>query len=492
MSKNPLRRLAGETAIYGLSSILARFINFVFVPIYTRVLSTSQYGLATEVLAYIAILQVILTLGLETGCFRYANKHDKPDEVFSNALVTVGSLSLIVLAGLTIGSGSISKLMGYNGFENIIIYVGAILAIDNFTAILFAKLRFLHKAFKFAIIKTIKILSETAFNLILFFAVPGYLSKHPGSFLLNFISPTPDFSYIIFAIFLSCIVLLIIMLPDILKIRIKFNAPLWKEMMLYSLPLMIAGLPGILNDFIDRPLFRMLSPKGLEWSSELGIFQAGAKLATIMMLFVQMFRFAAEPFFFSKDESEEVKKKQYADVMEHFTAFSMLIFLGLTLYIDVIGLIIGKNFRQGVDIVPIMLMAYVILGMNFNVSMWYKLSGKTNYGILITAAGLLVTLLINIIFMPLYSYHAAAWGHLASYLAMMLISIMLGNRYYPIPYKWGRVMSFVAVGLAIYGLTLFIPPLPIVLKYTIHTILIVMYILYYLKFEKISVWKLKL
>ncbi|AGY52839.1 Polysaccharide Biosynthesis Protein [Bacteroidales bacterium CF] len=492
MSKNPLKQLAGETVVYGMSSILARFINFVFVPIYTRVLSTSEYGLATEVLAYIAILQVVFTLGLETGCFRYANKHDRPHEVFSNALMTVGILSVILLLGLSLGSDQISRLMGYNGFRNVIIYVGAILAIDNFTAILFAKLRFLHKAFKFALLKTIKILSETAFNLILFFFVPSYLAKHPGSFLLEFISPTPDFSYIIFAIFMSCIVLLIIMLPDILKIRLKLNGTLWKQMMLYSLPLMIAGLPGVLNDFIDRPMFRLFSPEGTVWSSELGVFQAGAKLATLMMLFIQMFRFAAEPFFFSKGESEDVKKKQYADVMEHFTAFSMLIFLGLMLYMGIIGLILGKNFREGIDIVPIMVMAYVILGMNFNVSMWYKLSGKTNYGILITAAGLLVTLLLNIFLMPLYSYHAAAWGHLASYTVMMLISIRLGNKYYPIPYRWGKVFGFIVVGLIIYGITLILPPMNIILKYGIHTVLILLYIIYYLKIEKISIWKLKL
>jgi len=492
MSTNPLKKLAGETVIYGLSSILARFINFIFVPIYTRVLTTSQYGLATDVLAYIAILQVVFTLGLETGCFRYANKHDKPHEVFSNALLTIGVLSLLMLIGLTFGSGPISQFMGYNGFENIIVYVGIILAIDNFTAIIFAKLRFLHKAFKFAMLKTIKILSETTFNLLLFFVMPGYLAKHPASFMLNFISPTPDFSYIIFAIFMSCVILLIIMLPDILRIRIKFNANLWRQMMLYSLPLMIAGLPGVLNDYIDRPMFRMFSPEGHVWSSDLGIFQAGVKLATLMMLFIQMFRFAAEPFFFSKGESEEVKKKQYADVMEHFTAFSMLIFLGLMLYMGIIELIVGRDFRAGIDIVPIMVLAYVILGMNFNVSMWYKLSGKTNYGIFITIAGLVVTLCINIFLMPLYSYHAAAWGHLASYTTMLIISIVLGNKYYPIPYRWGKISSFVVIGLIIYGVTLLLPEMAIFPKYAIHTALILIFILYYLKLEKISIWKLKL
>jgi len=490
MSAHPLKILAGETAIYGLSTILARVLNFLFVPLYTRILTTSSYGIATEFLAYIAILQVVLTLGLETGCFRFANKHSSPNAVFSNALLTITILVTTAFALFTLFSKSISAWMGYGEYSYLIIYLGSILAIDSFTAILFAKLRFEHKAFKFATLKTIKILSETIFNIILFFVVPAYLAKHPESVLLNFISPTPDFTYILFAIFLSGIVSLIIFIPDILKVRLSFNKSLWKQMMLYSLPLMIAGLPGILNDFIDRPLFRFFSPEGHIWESDLGVFAAGVKMATLMMLFIQMFRFAAEPFFFSRAK-EEKSKELYASVMEHFTAFSMFIFLGIMLFMNIIELILGVSFRAGIDIVPIMLMAYVILGMNFNVSMWYKLSGKTNIAIYITLAGLLASLLVNILFMPIYSYHAAAWGHLISYLIMLVISIILGNKYYPIPYKWTKILGFIATGLTLYIISLLLPEMDLILKLAIHTILIIIYITAYLFIEKISIWKLK-
>lgn len=491
MSSSPLKKLAGETAIYGFSTIFARIVNFIFFPIYTYKLTTENYGIATEFLAYIAILQVVLTLGLETGCFRFANKESEPNKVFSNALLTTGMLSLAVFLGLYLFSEEIANWLGYGSFRKIIVYVAGTLALDSFTSILFAKLRFENRPVKFAIFKSIKISCEILFNLALFFIVPLWLDKNPDSFLLSFISPKPDFTYILFAIFLSSIVSLLIFIPDILKIRLSFNSRLWKQMMLYSLPIMVAGLPGILNDFIDRPLFRFFSPEGNIWESDLGIFQAGTKVATFMMLFIQMFRFAAEPFFFSR-EKEKDSKQLYAKVMEHFTALGVLIFLGIMFYLDIIQYIVGRDFREGLSIVPIMLLSYLILGISFNVSMWYKLSGKTNYAILITSAGLPVTLAINIIFMPVYSYHAAAWGHFASYLVMLLTSIWLGNKYYPIPYRWIKVIGYIAVGAAMYAFVIFLPETGIWVKYTIRTVLIISYILFYLKQEKISIWRLKL
>jgi O-antigen/teichoic acid export membrane protein len=493
-SNNPFKKLAGETVIYGLSTILARLINFLFLPLYTYKLSTANLGVAAYFLAYIAVFQVILTLGLETGCFRFASQNNKPKEVFSNALMTVGTLSLLLLIFLTSFSGSISSALGYKGYSNIIIYVGGILAIDCFTSIIFAKIRYEHKAVKFAVIKTAKILSETFFNLLLFFGAPSYLAGHPGSLLAKFISPSPDFTYIIFAIFLSCIVLLVIFIPDLIKVRARFNKELWKKMMLYSLPLMVTQLPGIINDFADRLLFEHFSPAGNDWKADLGIFFAVAKLATFMMLFIQMFRYAAEPFFFSRDKEQEegLKRKEYAIVTEHFTAFCMLIFLGIMLFIDIIEIVVGPAFRAGIGVVPVMLMAYLLLGLNFNISMWYKLSGKTNYGILITFAGLAVTLAVNIIFMPVFSYHAAAWGHLSSYLVMATMSLWLGNKFYPIPYRWNRILGFIAAGLILFFISGLLPQMHPVLKYTVHIIILLIYIAFYLKIEKISLWKLKL
>jgi O-antigen/teichoic acid export membrane protein len=485
---NPLKRLAGETAIYGMSTIVARIVNFFFVPLYTRILSQADYGIATEFLAYIAILQVALTLGLETGCFRFANQHARPAKVFSNALTTLLVVTVGFLAVVTFFSQNISDALGYPAYAVCIVYTGGILASDCFTAILFARLRFEHKAMKFAVFKTIKISGEVAFNLLLFFGAPAYFSAHPDSYWLHFIPATPDFSYLLLAIFLSCALALLLFLPDILRTRFGFDRSLWRAMMGYSLPLMVAGLPGVANDFIDRILFRYLMPDGVDWHADLGVFQAGIKLAVIMTLFVQMFRYAAEPFFFAGVKDRNAPKL-YAVVMHHFVAFCMVIFLFVVYYLDAIGLLLGKEFRTGTDIVPVMLGAYVLLGISFNLSMWYKLSGKTNYALLITSLGLLVTLAVNVLFMPRYGYHAAAWGHLLSYLVMVVLSAWFGARYYPIPYNWPKIITYIVVGVTFYFVSLTLPFTQWA-KWATNTVLLAAYIGFWLKWEKVAAGKI--
>lgn len=472
---NPLKQLAGETAIYGLSTILARIVNFLLVPLYTRVLLQADYGVVTEFMAYIAILQVVLTLGLETGCFRFASKEGvEKDKVFSNAFAIVFALCAVFLACVAGFSGSISSALGYEGFRNVIIYVGAILLIDNTTAILFAKLRYEHKALKFAVIKTLKIFTEVGANLLLYLVMPARFAANPDHWMLNFVSATPDFTYAIFAIFISCLLCLVMLLPDILKLNFRMDGKLGRELLLYSLPLMIAGLPGVLNDFLDRVLMRFLNADPTMWRADLGVYQAGVKIAVIMSLFIQMFRYAAEPFFFQR-QKDKGSKELYARVMNWFVAFCMFAFLFVMLYMDEIGLLLGKDFRAGLSIAPIMLMAYVALGMLFNVNMWYKLSGKTGYAIWVTLAGLAVTIIINAVFMPRFSYHAAAWGHLASYTVMLLISTLLGNRYYRIPYNWGIIAALVAGGLGIYALSSVLPEMGLWTKLGIHSLLIIIY-----------------
>ncbi len=433
---NPLKQLAGETAIYGFSTILARIINFLFVPMYTRTLTTESYGVVTEFMAYIAVLQVMLVLGLETGCFRFANKEgEDPHKIYSNALAAVTGLSLAFLAAMLVFAKPISSALGYDGYQAVIIYVGGILASDSITAILFAKLRQEHKAVKFATFKTIKILTETGANLFLFFVYPAQ----------------PDFSYPLLATFISCVICLVLFIPELTRFSFSTDMGLMKRMLAYSIPLMIAGLPGVANDFLDRILFRWFDTSSELWRSSLGIYQAAVKLAVIMNLFIQMFRFAAEPFFFQRARNKG-SKELYAATLEFFTAFCGFVFLGVILYVDVISLLLGRDFRAGVGIVPIMLLAYMLLGMLFNVSMWYKLSGRTNMAIWITLAGLAVTAIINIAFMPRYSYWASAYGHLASYLVMLALSVFLGARYNPFPYKWGRILMIFLIMGVIYGL----------------------------------------
>ncbi len=446
---NPLKQLAGQTMIYGLSTILARIINFLFVPIYTRLLSPESYGVVTEFMAYIAVLQVVLVLGLETGCFRFANKEGvEPKKVYSNAFVTVFCISATFLALMIAFANPISAALGYDGYSSCIMYMGGILSLDAITAILFAKLRQEGKALKFAIFKTIKIITETGANLFLFLWFPKHVES--AQWLLHFIPATPDFSYVIFAIFISCVVCGLLFIPDYLRLSFSLDPKLLKQMLAYSLPLMIASLPGVVNDFLDRILFRYFDTNAEAWRSSLGLYQAAVKLAVIMNLFIQMFRYAAEPFFF-KRAREKDSKDLYALVQEYFTAFCGLVFLGVILYIDIIALILGPQFRSAVGVVPVMLLSYMILGMLFNVSMWYKLSGKTNMAIWITLAGLVVTAIVIVLFMPKYSYWAAAYGHLASYIVMFAISSILGAKYYPIPYRWGRLAAIVGLMFVVYG-----------------------------------------
>lgn len=477
-----LKKLAGETAIYGLSTILARMINFFFVPIYTRILTTGEYGSYSEIMSYIAVLQVVLVLGLETGCFRFANKVDDPRKPFGTAFTTVSVVSLVFFALVWGFSGKIADAMGYGGYGKMIIYTGGILVLDSITAILFARLRFLQKALKFAVFKTIKILSELGFNLLLFFVVPGYIASHPDTILLDFIPATADFSYIIFAVFLSCVVCMLLFIPDLLRMKPSFNRSLFRRMMIYSLPLMVAGLPGIVNESFDRILFRFFAPEGAIWRQDLGEYQAAVKLAVIMNLFIQMFRYAAEPFFFARGKNKELLAK----VMEYFTAFCILIFLGVTLYMDVIGLILGADFRGALGTVPFMLLSYMMLGMLFNVSMWYKLSGETGYAINITLAGLAVTVVVNIAFMPLFSYWASVAAHLLSCLVMLLYSVYLGNRHYYIPYRWGVICRYICCGLVLFAVSAAMQHLLSLqdmsfTKLALNTLLLAAYLLYVLK-----------
>lgn len=480
-----LKKLASETAIYGISTIVARFLNFLFVPLYTYTLSTSDYGVVTEFMSYIAILQVLLVMGLETGCFRFANKDGyEPSKVFSSALWSVGGVSFLFLLAVIIFSKPLSISMGYPLHSMVYIYIGLILFSDSITSILFAKLRFETKAWKFATFKVVKILTETFSNLFLFLAFPKIAVAHPDNFLLNFVPATPDFSYPIFSILISAVVAFVLFVPDMLKLGFNMEKRVLSAMMKFSLPLMIAGLPGVMNDFMDRVLFRFLNVDDSLWRSDLGIYQAAVKVAVIMSLFVQTFRFASEPFFFSRSKDKDVKDV-YARIMEYFVAFCMLIFLGVVLYIDVLQYIVGRDFRTGMGIVPVMLLSYMMMGMLFNVSMWYKLSDKSSYAIYITLSGLIVTTVINVIFLPKFSYYAAAWGHFFSYLTMLVVSVVLGRKYYHIPYRWSKIMVVVFYALVIYAVSALVPlHWHIALKLSVNTVLILIYIAGYCLFEK--------
>ena len=470
-------KLAGQTVIYGTSTIVARFLNYMLLPLYTYTLTTSDYGVLTEFMSYIAVLQVLLTMGLETGCFRFANKEGyEPRKVFSGALMAVSAVSALFLLLMVLFGKSLSVRMGYEGYSYLYIYIGLILFLDCFTAILFAKLRQEGKAWKFALFKVVKILTEAGTNLLLFLWYPGWAATHPDNLLSGLIPPAPDFSYPIFSILVSCVVAFVLFLPDLFRMRVTSDGRTVKDMMRYSLPLMVAGLPGVMNDFLDRLVFRFFNVDDTLWRSDLGVYQAAVKVAVIMSLFVQMFRFAAEPFFFSNTGKKDFRKV-YASVMEYFVMFCMLVFLGVMFYLDIIQLVVGRDFRAGMDIVPVMLLAYMMMGMLFNVSMWYKLSDRPSFAIYITLAGLVVTAAINIVFLPVYSYHASAWGHFFSYLLMLVLCTLLGRKYYPIPYRWGKILAVIAFGLLLYLAGMAVPDsVPMIWRLAIRTVIILVYL----------------
>ncbi|MDR2064652.1 MAG: oligosaccharide flippase family protein [Prevotellaceae bacterium] len=486
-----IKKLAGETAIYGMTTIVARIINFFFVPLYTRVIDTDAFGVYSEIISYIAILQALFSFGMETTFFRFANKDgNNPNKVFSTILVFLASVSLAVLVSGIIFSGNIANILGYAGHGEFIWCSAAILAIDSFTSVIFARLRYQQKALKFGILKIIKILSETSLNLVLFLGFPAYATAHPDSFLLKFLSPVPDGGYILFAILGSCIVSLILFLPVLLKTKFNFSPALWKQMMIYALPVALSQLPGVLNDVTDRILFRFFSPEGESGSNLVGIFSANVKLAVLMTLFVQMFRFAAEPFFFNQSNKDS-QKQIYADVMKYFVIFCVFIFLFVALYLDIFKLFIGNAFRVGIGVVPIMLLANILLGINFNLSMWYKISGHTKFAVNITLSGLLATIVINAVFMPYFGYYAAACGHFLSYLAMIIISWKLCKKYWFIPYDWKTVAIYIVFGIALFALSRIIATPDGLFNFAINSVLILAYICFVIRKEKIDLKNIK-
>jgi O-antigen/teichoic acid export membrane protein len=487
MKKNIFKRLVKDTGIYGISSILARTLNFFLLPIYTRILSEETYGVYTEIFAYIAIIQVVLIFGLETGFFRFASLDGYDSgKVFSTISCFMLIVSFAFFGLCCVFAGNIAASQNY--YPVAVVYAAGILAIDTFTSVFFARLRYNRKAIKFAVYRSIKILSEIVFNLLFLYLLPKYFVSQPHSALLNFFTPEASYVYILAAVFCSCIVSLALFIPEIIRTKYKMYIPYLKRLLIYSFPLMLAGLQGTLNDFIDRYLFRYLAPENeYSWEEQLGIFGAAVKLAVLMSLFVQMFRYAAEPYFFSEASKSDIKPV-YAKVMKYFTIFCIVIFLSINFYSDILQYILGQKFRSGMIVLPIMLFAYMLSGINQNVSMWYKLASKTKIAMLITLAGLLTSLAVNLLFMPTYSYRAAAWGHVASYLVMIFISWQLSKHYYKIPYQWGSIMLYLFLGVALFFASKIVETKSLLLNLTLYTVLLALFLLFVIKKEKIK-WR---
>jgi len=484
---NPLKKLAGQTAVYGLGTIVPRLLNYLLVPLYTRLFLGDEYGIITELYAYIAFFFVLLLYGMETSFFRHAEKSDNPKKVFSTALLSVFITSLIFVSLVIIFIDPVSSLIQYKDHQYLIMYSALIIGIDAFTAIQFAYLRQQNKSLQFSLIRIITVSVNVGLNLYFIWFCESLYKSNPDSQFLIFYNPDIRIAYVFISNLIASLLAVLLLSPQLFKNRIVLDTKLLKQMLIYAFPLLIVGLAGMINEVSDKIIFKYLAqvPDDIVDADkyimgQLGIYGANYKLAVLMTLFIQMFRYAAEPFFFSQAK-EPNAKHVYADVMKYFVIFGLLIFLGVTLYIDIFKYFIGPEFWEGLYIVPIVLLANLFLGIFFNLSVWYKLNDITKYGAIIALVGSAITIIMNLLLVPKFGYIGAAWGHFACYLTMIVISFFLGRKYFPVRYDLKKIFSYIALALIIFGISQFITISETGYKLFINTIFIVSFlgIVYY-------------
>ncbi len=441
---NPIKQLFGQTAVYGMGIVLPRFLNFIILtPFYTRILPTDQYGIITELYAYVVFLLVVLTYGMETGFFRFASDSKDKNKVYTSVLVSVFSTSVFFIFLVVIFLKPISGLMGYQDFPKYILWLALIVAIDAFTAIPFARIRLLNKPIKYSIIRII----EVVVNLSLIWFFLSFAPKHKDDieWISSVYNDKLGVGYVFVANLITSALKLLLLSSEIFAfVKGAVDIQLFKKVLKYSYPLLIAGLAGAVNEALDRVLLKHLLDPADNPMAQLGIYGANFKIAVLMSLYVQMFRYAAEPFFFSNAKDKNAKGL-YADVMKFFLIAGLMIFLVVTLYIDYFKLFIGEDFREGIGIVPIILMAVLIMGAFFNLSVWYKLSNKTLIGARLVIIGALITIIINVLFVPKFGYYASAWGHLICYSVMVFLSWFWSRKHYRIPYDMKKILFYFVI-----------------------------------------------
>ncbi len=450
-----MKKLAKETALYGVSSILGKFLNWMLVPLYTYVLeSSAEYGVVTNLYAWTALLLVILTYGMETGYFRFANKNkEEAGKVYSTTLIAVGFTSIIFAILCVIFSQPIGSAMGYTKHPEYISMLGVVVAMDAFGCIPFAYLRYKNRPMKFAGLKLFMIFTNIIFNLFFLLICPWLAVKAPT--LINwFYNPHYGVGYVFVANIMSTALVTLALLPEVFVVKFEFDKVLLKKMLQYSLPLLILGVAGIMNQTLDKILFPFLMP-GKVGAAELGIYGATSKIAMVMLMFTQAFRYAYEPFIFAQNKDKN-SLGAYADAMKFFILFSLLIFLGMVLYMDIFKYIIQHDYWKGLDVVPIVLFSFIFQGIFFNLSLWYKLSDKTMYGAWFSILGTIIIVVMNVLLVPAYSYMGCAWAAFVCYLAIMLVSYYFGQKYMPIKYDLKSIGLYTAVTIGLYIISTFI------------------------------------
>jgi O-antigen/teichoic acid export membrane protein len=432
-----LKSLAKDTAIYGLSSIVGRFLNYLLVPLYTHYMpkDSGDYGVSTNIYAYTALILVLLTFGMETTLFRFANDSKyKPDTVFSTAMSVVGSLTAVFLL-LTFGFiGPISGALGYTEHPDYLLMMAVVVALDAIQAIPFSYLRFQKRAIRFASLKMLFIVLNIAMNVI-YFVVLGKTSVF----------------YVFFINLLCTGLITFFFVPDMFRIQWKFDSQLLKVMFSYSWPILVLGIAGILNQVADKIIFPLVYPDEAQANVQLGIYGSCVKIAMIMAMITQAFRYAYEPIVFAKNKDAD-KTEYYATAMKYFIIFTLLAFLCVMGWMPVLKYIIGADYREGLGVVPIVMMAEIFMGIYFNLSFWYKLIDKTIYGAWFSLAGCIVLFAVNILLIPTYGYWACAWGGFAGYGTAMILSYIIGQKKNPIPYPLKSIALYFMTAMVAFAL----------------------------------------
>ena len=423
-----MKSLAKDTAIYGLSSIIGKFLNYLLVPLYTYVLArTDDYGIVTNLYAWTALLLVILTYGMETGFFRFANREDyNAQSVYKTAFLTLLSTSTLFAVLVVLFQQPIANFMGYANHSEFIAMMSVTVALDAFACIPFAYLRYQKRPLVFAALKLLFVVLNIGFN-ILFLVILG----------------KNDVFYVFFSNILATIIQTLCLLPFTMPKGGHYDGQVLKDMLRYSLPLLVLGVAGIMNQTLDRILFPYLYT-GADAQAQLGIYGACFKVAMVMMMFTQAFRYAYEPFVFAKHKDRQ-SVEAYADAMKYYIIFSYLILLGVIFYLDIFRYIVASAYWEGLKIVPVVLWTYVFLGIYFNLSFWYKLTDETKWGAYFSLIGLGITLVLQIVGVPLIGYWASCGSSLVCYFVIMLLSYFIGQKKAPIPYDLKNIGGYTAL-----------------------------------------------
>jgi O-antigen/teichoic acid export membrane protein len=460
-----LKKLAGQTAIYGVSSILARTLNFLLTPFYALLFTSDQFGIITEMYSYVAFLVVLLTYGMETAYFRYSSLPDlNAQKVYSNTLYSLSFTTTLFILLAMVFSQEMADWLRYPNHEEYIVWFALIVGLDALASIPLAKLRKESRAKKFAIVNLINIAVNIGLNIFFLWYCKGNFDAGTSNWLIDLCyNPEVGVGYVFIANLIASMVKFIILVPE-MDIKGEFDMTLLKGMLKYAYPMLFVGLAGIVNEMLDRTILKeMLTKQYLAENryptvelahqaalSELGIYGGNYKITMIVALFIQAFRFAAEPFFFNQ-EKEKDAKKTYAKVMNIFVIVVALFFLVISLNLQIFKFFTpNPAYWQGLVVVPILLAANVFLGIYVNQSIWYKLSNKTHYGTLISVVGAIITVIANVSLIPIWGYVGCAWATLFCYATMVVFSYYLGQRHYPIPYNLRKIALFLGTATLFY------------------------------------------